>query len=246
MLETVGTDGAVLPPTELYNENWLLRVILDCFSRNRDACAPFRFTDGARWFSEALLPSAFLPRHQGDALAESWTHADGVIGHFRIGERGKGDLALAPSASQLVVLEGKVFSRLSSGVKNAAFFDQAARTVACIAEVLKGAECPPSSIGVLGFFVVAPNAQIEASIFPQVERESIRRKVERRVGQYSGRHDRWFEDWFAATLERIEIGCVSWEGAIQTLASTDPQAGEAIKDFYQKCLEFNAPRMRGG
>ena len=33
-----------------------------------------------KWYSEALLPSAFLARVREDKLAEFWTHADGVIG----------------------------------------------------------------------------------------------------------------------------------------------------------------------
>jgi hypothetical protein len=29
-----------------------------------------------------MVPSAFRASERGDKLAESWTHADGVIGHF--------------------------------------------------------------------------------------------------------------------------------------------------------------------
>ena len=74
---------------------------------------------GAGWFSEAWLPSAFLPRYRGDPLAESRTHADGVMGHFAIGDRGAVDLALRPDAGQFVVIEAKIAGRLSPGVKNA-------------------------------------------------------------------------------------------------------------------------------
>jgi hypothetical protein len=34
MLQTCDTDQGVLPPTEVYNEGWMLRLILDWFSRH--------------------------------------------------------------------------------------------------------------------------------------------------------------------------------------------------------------------
>ncbi len=48
----------------------------------------------ATWISEALLPSSFLPRFRSDLLAESRTHADGIIGHIAIGKHGKADVEL--------------------------------------------------------------------------------------------------------------------------------------------------------
>jgi hypothetical protein len=132
--------GRPFPPTLLYNEGWFLRLVLDWFSRHDVQGHPLSFGAGARWFSEALLPSAFLARHRGDRLAESWTHADGVVGHFLIGEGGKALLRLAPEAGQLLVLEAKLFRGLSPGVTKARYYDQAARTVACMAEVLRRAE----------------------------------------------------------------------------------------------------------
>ena len=164
MLSAADGNSPFFPPTLLFNENWLLRVILDWFSRAGLTHHKLLFGQNARWFSEALLPSAFLPRHRGDPLAESWTHADGVIGHFKIGGSGKGDLCLLPSPKQFVVLEGKIFSRLSPGVKNAPYFDQAARNVACMAEVLRRADCPSGRLATLGFYVLAPASQLMAAI----------------------------------------------------------------------------------
>jgi hypothetical protein len=82
MLNSCDTADSLFPPTELYNEGWLLRIFLDWFSTHRVDKHPLSFSEGARWFSEALLLSAFLPRSREDPLGESRTHADGVIGHF--------------------------------------------------------------------------------------------------------------------------------------------------------------------
>jgi hypothetical protein len=39
LLARCSSDGTVLPPTDLYNEGWMLRLVLDWFERNR-ASAP--------------------------------------------------------------------------------------------------------------------------------------------------------------------------------------------------------------
>ena len=113
LLETSESTNPHVPPTLFYNEGWLLRLCLQAGAMGT-ACLPFRFADGARWFSEALLYSAFLARHRGDRLAESWTHADGVVGHFHF-DQTKAGVVLDSAAEQFVVCEAKVFSGLSKG-----------------------------------------------------------------------------------------------------------------------------------
>src|SRR4051812_24619431 len=84
ILEILASAESAVPnigPTVLYNEGWLLRLVLHTAARDVD-CLPFKFAPRARWFSEALLPSPFLPRHRGDPYGESRTHADGIVGHF--------------------------------------------------------------------------------------------------------------------------------------------------------------------
>lgn len=156
LLASLTEDSPPFPPTLLYNEGWLLRLILDWFSRNPVAAHPLTFTPGTRWFSEARLPSAFLPRHRGDPLSETHTHADGVIGHFRIGQTGKTDLRLLEDATQFVVLEAKLIKGLSARTSRVRYFDQAARNVACIAETLRLSNRRPQDMAQLAFFILAP------------------------------------------------------------------------------------------
>lgn len=68
--------------TEIYNENWLLKIVLQQLSLLEDGDYPLGFLPESDWFSEGLLPTAFQARYQGDRLAESRTHADGLIGHI--------------------------------------------------------------------------------------------------------------------------------------------------------------------
>jgi hypothetical protein len=245
MLQACEAGQPPFPPTVLFNESWLLRVVMDWFARHGGDRYPFSTLEGASWFSEAWLPSAFLPRYRGDRLAESRTHADGVIGHFAIGDGQKAGLGLLPGARQLVVLEAKLGNRLSTGVKNAPYFDQAARSVACVAEVLRRAEHDPAEMDVLGFHVVAPAARIDDGVFAwDASIDAIRRKVARRVEDYAGERDAWFEGWFLPTLERIDVQCLSWEDVVEVVAFHDPASGQLIDSFYGQCLKFNRPRER--
>jgi hypothetical protein len=137
MLNDCSNGNRVIPPTVLYNEGWMLRLVLDWFARSKQDNHRLAFSDTARWYSEPLLPSTFLARYKGDKFAESYTHADGVIGNIKIGVSGSGDLCIEPDANHFVVLEAKMFSKLAPGVTNASYYNQAARNVACISQVLK-------------------------------------------------------------------------------------------------------------
>ncbi len=229
------------PPTDLYNEGWMLRLVLDWLSVNRDIEHDLAFSDNDKWYSEALLPSAFLPRVRGDKLAESWTHADGVIGDFVIGANQEGDLSLTKGASRILIVEAKMFSKLSSGVKNANYFNQAARNVACIAEVIHRAEIPPSEFQDIGFFVIAPESQIKNDVFAEhMAPERIRSIVSRRVSEYQDlEKNSWFEEWFLPTMEKIRIREISWEEVIRLIKQSDLTYGAHLNAFYEKCLEFN-------
>jgi hypothetical protein len=255
LLQTCDGDAPALPPTMLYNENWLLRLMIDWFASHPEAEGfPIAPMPGATWFAEGWLPSAFLPRYRRDRLAESWTHADGVVGHFSTGNRGWADIVLTPDARQLVVVEGKMFSRFSSGVKNAPWYDQAARTVACMAEVLRRADRHPIEMEDLTFCLAAPRKRIDEGVFAdETSRGAVLRKVRRRVEDYAGSRDDWFRDWFVPTIRQVQLVCICWEDVIETIAFHDPPSGQEFDVFYNACLRYNRPQavtmlhdLRGG
>ena len=227
---------AVMPPTALFCEGWMLRLVLDQLDRNRDVEHVLGFAPGARWYSEALLASRFLASCRGDVRAEGYTHADGIVGHFTVSPA-RGEAVLSPDAQQFIVLEAKMGSPLSAGTKNAPAFDQAARNVACIAQVLNSAGVEPTSVGKLGFYVIAPLAQIHCGAFGSlVTKPSIEVKVRQRIAAYAGTFDSWFEDIFLPTLDHIDLGIIAWEDILMAL----PQNAETdeLKEFYAQCLQF--------
>jgi hypothetical protein len=246
MLCLANSDNRNFPATIFYNEGWLLRLALDWFSRQAVDNHPLSFEPGSRWFSEALLPSQFLARQRSDSLAEGWTHADGVIGHVTIGSGALANATLMDGATQLIITEAKLFSPLSPGVTHARDFDQAARNVACIAEVLCRGKRPPGHLSSLGFFVIAPSEQIERKrVFGSLLTEaSINDKVRRRVAGYADsgdgqQKDQWLREWFEPTLARIQIKALAWEEIVQFICAKDVAFGEGLSLFYKECCKFN-------
>ena len=140
-----------------------------------------------------------------------------------------------------MVTEAKMFSKLSPGVKKASYFNQAARTVACMAEVVKRANKSPCDFDRLGFFLIAPESRIDEGVFAEhMELTSIKKTVERRVSEYHDEAKRnWYQTWFLPVLERANIGCISWESIIGAIRTADPEAANDLESFYENCLQHN-------
>jgi hypothetical protein len=179
-----------LPPTHLYNEGWMLCLILYWFSNNRHINNhEFGFLQKSRWYSEALLSSPFLTKCKKNNLSESYTHADGVIGDFQIGHSGKGDLVLNEDCEQFIVIEAKMYSKLSQGIKNARDYDQVTRNIACMSHLVAKLRLDEKQFKKLGFFVLAPEEQIikVSSFSTYTDKENIKQKVLSRVKAYKSK-----------------------------------------------------------
>ena len=233
------------PPTLLFEEGWMLRLVLQWFADSGTAGHDLSFAPEARWYSEALLASAFLPRYRGDKRAEGYTHADGVIGHFQIGETGQAELTLESDTRQFIVVEAKMFSGLSKGTTHGPTYNQAARNVGCMAELIRRTNLDPSKISSLAFVVAAPREQLAAGVFSDfMDRTSLARVVGDRVANYDPPKTEWFETWFTPTLRSMAVRCLAWEDIVAFIRSTDPYFGDDLGRFYERCLKFNRPSKR--
>lgn len=227
-------------PTELYNESWLVKLVLHQASKFEYDGHPLGFLPGSTWFSEAQLPTRFGVRWRGDPLAEARTHADGVIGHFRVGEQAQTDFRLLPGAKQFTLVEAKMGSPLSPGVRHAPYFDQAARSVACMAEALAAGDINPSTLERLEFVVLAPQDSIDCGTFSkELEPESIRSKVEKRVAAYGDELKSWHLGYFEPTIGRIRVLSLSWESAIEWISDKRTDLRDRFDAYYDRCLEFS-------
>jgi len=117
ILGRCGSSESVLPPTELFNEGWMLRLVLDWLDRNRDVSHPLAFSPTSRWYSEALIPSRFLPQMRGDPRSESYTHADSIIGDIEAASGLRGDAKLVHPLKQFIVVEAKLGRTLAMAEK---------------------------------------------------------------------------------------------------------------------------------
>jgi hypothetical protein len=215
LLNGCKTELPVMLSTQLNNEGWMLRLALDLFASIdlKDGRHPLTVPLGSRWYSEALLPSTFLPEFRGNSIAESRTHADAFMGNFDIGNGTKGELTLRPDVRHFVVIEAKMYSKLSAGVKKAIYFNEAAHNEACITEILKRAIRQAQEFKAFGFYVLS--SQINQGLFDEyLTKTSLCTVIERRVDEYGDKHGRWFSGWFLPTLDRLDIKAICWEDLI--------------------------------
>jgi len=235
-----------ISPTFLYNEGWMLRLVLQWFKAHEDIDYKFSFLPGAHWYSEGLLSSPFLAQWKGDNLAESYTHADAVVGDFTIGNNGAGDVKLKDNCRQFTVIEAKMYSLFSRGTKNAPDYNQAARTLACMCNVLIEAK---QTVNNIGFYVFLPQSQIdnEKSFREMINIENVKQVVLNRVNQYNiiGRDDfagkkAWYDNDFLPFCSNIKTGMLSWEELISFIQSQDINYGNELQSFYDLSKKYNA------
>jgi hypothetical protein len=218
----------------------MLRLVLDWASRHPSSIPALSFDEGSRWYSEALLPSRFKPRRRGDTAGEGFTHADGVIGHFRLRDGGRGDIELLPEARQLVVVEAKMASGLSVGTTRAPDFNQAARNVACIAHLISGAGREPSSFVSLGFVLLAPERRIAEGVFATAtDKTAICAAVGRRAEAFDSAAVEWCANCFEPIAQECSVTVMAWESVVAQIASVDSTEGAQLGEFYARCLEYN-------
>jgi hypothetical protein len=236
LLAQASRDGH-LPPTILYNEGWMLRLVLDWCASHPAFVEPFIFLDGSSWCSEALLPSRFLGR---GSRREGFTHADGVIGHFRFKPGGRGDIELLPDGRQLSVFEAKMASLLSSGTAHAKGYNQAARNVACMAHVAVDQPSALNSLERISFTVLAPRQRIQEGAFAEhLDAASVSRVVAARASAFDSESANWYSSAFRAFLPRCVISAVAWEDAVAAITTCDAAFGAELAEFYALCLRYN-------
>lgn len=249
ILENAHQPDSTIRPTELYNEGWMLRIVLDWFASNTSSDNkfdhPFAFQKEARWYSEIILPTHFPPRKKsGDTLAETRTHADGVVGHFQIEENTKAGFELTKEATQFIVIEVKMRSKLSHKTTRIDYWDQVSRNIACMAEAFARKKLSAKQLTDVGFYVTAPAEQIEKHKFEKLLSETIiKEKVERRILEYGSESIKdatsWYQKYFLPLMDQMKIEAISWESITEFIRNMDSANGKKIGSFYDRCLEFN-------
>ena len=232
-------------PTALFNEGWMLRLVLDWFSKNRGCDFDVSFEKDAHWFSEGRLETIFKN--------ENYTEADGVFGNITIGTQGalnkeisaKGisDIRLEKNCRQLVVIEAKMFSGFSKGVTNAKDYDQVARYAACISHVIHKSGVDINNINDLAFYVFLPDKQKKKpEIYKYLAQDQIIKTVKERVDGYCGENkseiNEWYNNAFLSFMEKAKIKLISWEEILDFIKQKDLNAHKMLSAFYSRCLQY--------
>ncbi len=253
------TSMAQFPATEVFNEGWMLRLVLDALQTLKNSGFPIQFLPGSRWYSEALLESPFKPAFRGDKLAEGFTHADAVIGHFAFDPASKNGVRLDPGAKQFVVVEAKMFSNLSAGTTNASAYDQATRNVACIAHTISASRIPLDQLGQVAFFVIAPSLERRmhrnTNLETCVDQNWVQNSLARRIAAYDASRSEeaqrlraWEGSHFLPLVERLastnSLSVLSWEECLKAISSRDTAVGVELQRFYERCLWFNSQQAQ--
>jgi hypothetical protein len=252
------------PITEVFNEGWMLRLVLDVLQTVDVPGHPLNFLYGATWYSEARLrppflrkPKKALPGGEKDSLGEGYTNADGVIGHFTFRKGTKAGLQLTKGEGprQFIVVEAKMFSGLSSGTTNAPSYNQAARTIACMAEIIRQSGTSLDCLESVGFFVVAPKEKLQQSgknsLRTYVAHDAIKNAIDQRMADYEAafRSDKQLYEWKDGVdrlLERLNeenrLALLSWEAVIKPFRESDEKInrkiGNELLEFYKCCEEI--------
>jgi hypothetical protein len=231
-------------PTEFYNEGWLTRLLIFSITDFGLKEHPLYIQDNSKYFSESLLYTPFLARSRKDSLAESFTHADSAIGEFNIGnDKNKGSLIL--TGNKLKIFEAKINSGFSKDVTNAKFYNQSARYVACITEIIDRANkiSQLDSLSI-GFYLILPKEQYEKKkTFKEfLDKINIYETVQKRVEQYHNEDDYeqrllWLTTTFKNVLDKITIKPIFYENVISELEGY--QFHNEINDYYEKCKDYN-------
>lgn len=240
MLEGLNGAKPCMPPTSLYGEGWMLRLILQAAGAGYlEEFIPRR--DGKlNWFSEAKLYTPFKGKRADHG--EGFTNVDGIVGDFQWNEKTQTGVKLSEYPKRFEVFEAKMFSQLSKGVEAAPEYDQAVRTVACMAQTLAMKKITPEDVPTISFRVIAPQTQIDAQVFKsELNQDSMRKKVKKRIDQFkSSRRNEltnWHDSYFEPLLQVLEqnhiYDCISWESLIEAISDENRQA--AIKQFYIQC-----------
>lgn len=248
ILEKADKPDTNIPPTLLYNEGWILRIVLQQIKEKRIIHEDLSFPDdNIDWFSEALLPSPFFARTRGDNLSESRTHADGVVGKFEIGKKDIGGLILKNSCDFFYVTEAKMYSKLSTGTKNAHNYNQAARNIACIAKLIyDNKTIQIDNFKKLAFYILLPEEQIkrEPTFISFTDKDNIKTTIKNRISHYPKDDVKKKDifDWINSNLDKfidkLDVKLITWEELVEK--SNDPN----IHDFYKKCTCFNKKKIK--
>ena len=227
-----------IKPTEIYNEGWMTRLLVYYSKQEEIELAGIDFNVVNNWTSEALLSSPFVGAQKAK---EGYTHADIALGDFNVdykqNGKGSGKIIVNEDAKIFGILEAKMGSPLSSFTTNAKDYNQASRTVACIAKNVTN-ECKTFFYVVLPESKVNKKNRVKISIADLVNKNEIKKQIVNRISHHNLFNEEKLTDIvIIEKTEKCSVGIITYEDWIKLF--TDETINKTLNEFYAKCKKWN-------
>ena len=229
-----GQRGLYFPLTDIYNEGWMLRLVLSKLENNEKLKKAFHYDSRAKWFSEAELKSPFLHKEK----RETRTHADAVIGSFEFEENTKTGVDLPKNKEGFhcfYAIEAKMYAPLSKGISADPNYNQAARYLGCLAYIAFSNHLTDFSN--IGLIICAPSDH--KSIIEDIH--NSRKLLNTRISDYYNENKNkneeivkfysWWKENEQRFFEKEKIEVLHWEDLVKD--------DEELTVFYKKCVQYN-------
>ena len=252
MAECCTDSGTPVAKSEVYNETWLLRMVLACIhdykgdfvtgdAKTKQALEKMRKAVCKYWISEGGLEPAF------EQEGTTWT--DAILGNVKIGDNNKRgvDIEIRDSSTGVIIVEAKMGSELASGITNSSNYNQAARNIACLAKLLNNQKISKEIISESAFVVLAPRYKLEEWKSRTPPQKMIEDAWEIIECQSRTRKKNCDSDTFKSVVKDIINNSIalSWDDVIEAIQPNDTNLFSGfpisfLRDFYKiACSEIN-------
>jgi hypothetical protein len=139
----------------------------------------------------------------------------------------------------LAVFEAKMYSGLSSGIKNVKNYSQVSRTIVCIINSVLRAR--KSGHYIIYFIVIYPNDNYKKIEPTKYTKNFIEREIGERLRRYKqnelvdqvNNNFEIFKMQWKGILKSIDIQFITWEDILNEIKDQD------INRFYELCEKYN-------
>lgn len=229
------------PKTTIFNEDWLLKVLLYLLKNDNKKTkvdAFLSFPEKAEINTKIQLYTPFAQRKRSDQTGEDNINADGIVGEYRFIPGTKSIIQLNENFSHFSIFESKVLSGLSS-VRHKGTWNQISRT---IAGMIYSALLSKTNLDKLpdlnyNFVYSSENQKIDITKYNIA---SIKNDIHVRISLYKTGGQPKNQDFsdFETNWERIfdknmKITFQKWENIVESFGNAE------FEEFYNKCLEYN-------
>lgn len=239
IIKKMSTSSTNVNPTEIYNEGWMTRLLMYYSVKEGIAFIDIGINlngtfKNIKWTSEALLSSPFV---SAKSKREGYTHPDISIGDFSVDYKVSGKIEVNENAEVFGIIEAKMKSPLSKETRNAEDYNQASRSVACIASNTKD-NCKTF------FYVVLPELKKghvkrdKTKITDIVNKDFICKQIEERVIAHNKVNTSDTIDIkLIKRVEECKVGVITYEDWIK--AFENHKIKKELEEFYEHCKTYN-------